>query len=474
MANNKDFKVKNGIQPTAYHEAVGTVVSGVDNVGPVGAFSTDLYTGTSAAQTITNDIDLAGDGGLVWIKGRSNASNHHLVDTERGSNKFLITNSDNAEATSNAGSDVTSFNSDGFSFGTYYSNINFNGYTYVAWSFKKQSSFFDIVEYTGTGSVQSIDHSLGSKPGFIIVKKTSTSGTSWFCQHRSLGATKRLLLNATNQASTTSAVWGDTEPTSTQFTVGTGNSNDSGGTYIAYLFAHDTSDDSSIKCGSFSTDSGSLMSVDLGWQPQWVMYKKTNGTGQWYIEDVERSLSESSVGDTLVANLNNAEGTGNGAILLTSTGFESKAAPNNLGASGDYIYIAIRKATSTNTETLDLSTGSVFEITPTSDIQINLSNPADSGTVSAATLLLDGAATSTHDLSATSFENSLDVSSQDTAPTDLFIADSGTKLYVVGEQTDDIYQYNLSTAWDISTASYQTNYAIPSGNGTNPTALLHS
>ena len=40
------------------------------------------------------------------------------------------------------------------------------------------------------------------------------------------------------------------------------------------------------------------------------------------------------------------------------------------------------------TNTLDLSTGSVFEITPTSDIQINLSNPAASGTVSQATLLL--------------------------------------------------------------------------------------
>ena len=43
--------------------------------------------------------------------------------------------------------------------------------------------------------------------------------------------------------------------------------------------------------------------------------------------------------------------------------------------------------------TLDLSTGSVFEITPTSDIQVTLSNPAASGTVSQGTLLLDAVGT---------------------------------------------------------------------------------
>jgi hypothetical protein len=32
-------------------------------------FSTYLYTGTGSTQTITNDIDLAGKGGLVWQKG---------------------------------------------------------------------------------------------------------------------------------------------------------------------------------------------------------------------------------------------------------------------------------------------------------------------------------------------------------------------------------------------------------------------
>ena len=41
-------------------------------------FSTYLYEGTGAAQTITNGIDLAGEGGLVWIKARTDGSSHSL------------------------------------------------------------------------------------------------------------------------------------------------------------------------------------------------------------------------------------------------------------------------------------------------------------------------------------------------------------------------------------------------------------
>ena len=48
-------------------------------------FSTYLYTGTSATQSINNGIDLAGKGGLVWIKDRTNSSSDNvLFDTVRG------------------------------------------------------------------------------------------------------------------------------------------------------------------------------------------------------------------------------------------------------------------------------------------------------------------------------------------------------------------------------------------------------
>ena len=52
-------------------------------------FSTFLYDGTGAAQTITNNIDFSGEGGLTWIKSRTHGGNHNLIDTVRGSSYVL-------------------------------------------------------------------------------------------------------------------------------------------------------------------------------------------------------------------------------------------------------------------------------------------------------------------------------------------------------------------------------------------------
>ena len=54
-------------------------------------FSTFLYKGTDATQTITNNIDLSTKGGLVWIKDRTSAANHYLFDTERGATSRIST-----------------------------------------------------------------------------------------------------------------------------------------------------------------------------------------------------------------------------------------------------------------------------------------------------------------------------------------------------------------------------------------------
>ena len=77
-------------------------------------FSTWLYTGNGGTQTINNGIDLAGKGGLVWCKGRTNAADHSLVDTARGASNTLITNNTGAQASY---STTTSFGATGFSLG---------------------------------------------------------------------------------------------------------------------------------------------------------------------------------------------------------------------------------------------------------------------------------------------------------------------------------------------------------------------
>ena len=90
----------------------------------------------------------------------------------------------------------------------------------------------------------------------------------------------------------------DTEPTSTEFTVGTHDRvNTSGETYVAYVFAHDDqsfgtdSDEAIIKCGTYNEpSSGNVTQINLGFEPQWILWKKSDGGGNWYIFDTMRGL----------------------------------------------------------------------------------------------------------------------------------------------------------------------------------------
>ena len=52
------------------------------------------------------------------------------------------------------------------------------------------------------------------------------------------------------------------------------------------------------------------------------------------------------------------------------------------------------------------------------------------------------------------------VGSQESVPTDLFFKPDGTKMFVIGQTGDDVNEYNLSTAWDVSTASYSQNFSV--------------
>jgi hypothetical protein len=72
--------------------------------------------------------------------------------------------------------------------------------------------------------------------------------------------------------------------------------------------------------------------------------------------------------------------------------------------------------------------------------------------------------------STASFVNSKDISSQDTLPHGLFFKPDGTKMYILGQQNTRIYEYNLGTAWDITTATYSQQLSI-SANVPKPTSM---
>ena len=76
------------------------------------------------------------------------------------------------------------------------------------------------------------------------------------------------------------------------------------------------------------------------------------------------------------------------------------------------------------------------------------------------------------DVSSASYDSvSLSVSGQDTTPSDLYFKTDGTSLYVMGRSNDTVFQYTLSTAWDLSTASYASKSFSVTSQASNPTGI---
>jgi hypothetical protein len=303
-------------------------------------FSTSLYTGNGATQTITNGIDLSNRGGLVWIKSRTNSAGtgrNSLWDTSRGRDNSLIITNAAQDTGIGAGAGVTSFNTNGFSLGTAYFETNVSSDSVVSWTFREQPKFFDIVIYTGNGTNnRAIAHALGSAPGCVIVKSTSNAA-NWPVYHRSTGANTIFWLNLTNANSANSNYF-PTAPDSTSFYVGTDSDvNLNGYTYVAYLFAHDaggfglSGNDNVISCGSTN---GSK--VTLGYEPQWILYKSSDFSEFWQVVDNQRGMPAASPAQLLKPNTSDAETTTSNNITIESDGF-------TLGAvTGTVIYIAIK------------------------------------------------------------------------------------------------------------------------------------
>ena len=112
-----------------------------------------------------------------------------------------------------------------------------------------------------------------------------------------------------------------------------GSDGETGGSstdYVAYVFAHDdqsfgeNGDEAIIKCGSFTE--GTDVSVDLGFEPQWLMYKCSSSSDNWYIIDSMRGVkvgiqgrSTNGYSDYLFPNATNAEGTSGGLFFRELT-----------------------------------------------------------------------------------------------------------------------------------------------------------
>jgi hypothetical protein len=326
-------------------------------------FNTKLYTGNLSTNNITG-VGFQPD--LVWLKSRVQGTtgyngNNYLFDAVRGATNWIISNQTGAEA--NNASSLSSFDSDGFTLGAL-DFINNNGDGFASWNWlangagsantdgtisstvsANTTSGFSIVSYTSNGSAsQTVGHGLGVAPNVIISKNRTDGGATygnWVVYHSSLATANdtKILLNSTAASSSTNE-WGDTDPTSTVYSVhtsGDGATNHSSDNIVSYCFAEKKG---FSKFGSY-TGNGSTDGtfVYLGFKPAFVMTKRTNTTGNWQMHDAVRDI-DNEVEKRLYPNVNNAELTSDFADF-TANGFKLRNTGSDTNASGStYIYMA--------------------------------------------------------------------------------------------------------------------------------------
>ena len=338
----------------------------------VESFKTVLYTGNGTTNQITG-VGFQPD--LVWVKRRSAAANHYIVDTVRGNGSstyknLTSNNTDTDGTTTSSGITNNTIVDGGFTMQGTGARTNANNDTYVAWCFKAGGApsgsdkvsidgtsyatmteagltdgtepidklsvntnlGFSIVKWTAPAlRVDTVAHGLGETPEMIILKSTSVA-RNWNVFHKDVGITKNLHLNTTDAANTSE----DWTVNSSTFSI---QDYSASADWTAYSFV---SKSGISKVGSYvgnGNSNGPI--VTLGFEPAWLMIKEASNTGNWRIMDNTRQTTNPK-SDGLFANLSNAESTsGSNLVDFNSDNFQVVGTGSDVNTNNStYIYLA--------------------------------------------------------------------------------------------------------------------------------------
>jgi hypothetical protein len=288
---------------------------------------------------------------LQWYKFRNFSNDWYGIDRLRGvsttttneSSQRLTPNASLAEETANI---ARYWNSTGYQMPS-----NTGGNDIAFYNFRRAPGFFDQVCYTGTGSATTFAHNLTVVPELILVKSRS-SAVQGLVYNKTITAANYLTLFSTSEGAYAAGgpdagPFNSTEPTSSVFSVGTySNTNGSGQTYVAYLFATCAG---VSKVGTY-TGTGTTLQIDCGFTSgaRFVMIKRTtypaagNNAGGWFVWDSARGIVSGN-DPYLLLNTNAAEVTDTDYVDTYSAGFEiSSSAPIQINESAKtYIFLAI-------------------------------------------------------------------------------------------------------------------------------------
>ena len=254
---------------------------------PEAYFQVRAFTGNQGTLAVTLDGDTDMLPTMVWIKPRETASYGTIVwDSVRGVTDYIETNSNGVEGEGLSG--VDSFDSDGFTLGSYRGANDSAGN--IAWCWKESATAgFDIVLYTGSGSARTISHSLSAVPHLILVKNRDAADPFQVYHHGNTAAPETDYLVVDTDAATADAAdrWNDTAPTSSVFSLGDG---DEGNTntedYIAYCFAEKQG---FSKFGTYVTTNNANGPFNwCGFRPAVLIVKFSSQTGPWIAVDNKR------------------------------------------------------------------------------------------------------------------------------------------------------------------------------------------
>ena len=303
------------------------------------------------------------------MKCRSSATSHNIYDSVRGfgANKELCSDKTQTEGGENGAQyGYVNQNSKGFdlvagsdsTLGSRVYNININSATYVAWCWKaggaavansdgatasqvsvNTEAGFSIVTYTGTGSSTTIGHGLGKKPEMIFMKSRSATGDWAVLDKANTTAEYTFYLNDNIAYGSSSGYtfYADTPPTSSVWTVNSASAtNASGVTYVAYCW---TSIPGYSKIGKYSGNGASDGTyVHLGFRPAWVLFKRNDYGGNWFIVDNKRDVDNECTRD-LYPNTNGTETNNTNFVDFLSNGFKLRTTGTAVNA-GTIVYMA--------------------------------------------------------------------------------------------------------------------------------------
>ncbi len=304
--NNNTFTVTNFV-----------ATAGADGAG---GFDAVTYSGNGSTQVISG---LKFQPDFVWIKNRDSSSyGHRLVDSVRGSTKYLMSHNNSAEATDLNG--VTSFNSSGFTVGSSNDyNVSGNNNDFIAWAWKaggaavsKNSGSipatvsandtygFSIIKYEGTGANGTVEHGLSTAPKFFFGRNLDDTSSSrdWIVYHEALGNTTRLKFTSGNKSSS-STFFQNTSPSNSVITIGTSHDiNKDNDDYILYCWSEVSG---FSKFGSY-TGSSNAQTITTGFKPAFVILRDTTQAANWVLLDSKRGSSWLEADGAAADNSNNS------------------------------------------------------------------------------------------------------------------------------------------------------------------------